>query len=61
MILGFQNNSIACLDICNYMPEGEKQNLIDLELEFIYNGFHGGPITSMDICQHRPIIVTACR
>lgn len=28
-------------------------------LEYVYDGFHNGAINSMDICKHRPFIVTS--
>ena len=33
----------------------------DGQLNLIYKGFHGGPVTCMDICLHRPIFVSASR
>lgn len=39
-----------------------KRNLINIEhrvkFNYVFNGSHLGPITSMDICLQRPLIVT---
>jgi hypothetical protein len=33
----------------------------NVNYDYLYNGFHSGPITSLDICLQRPLFVTACK
>lgn len=65
MVVAYDNNDICTFDLDALLPSiqsNEKAAISsEVEFQFIYNGFHSGPITSMDICTQRPIIVTACQ
>ena len=43
----------------------EDQDLLDIKrkvtLNYVYDGFHNEAINSMDICKHRPFIVTCSK
>jgi len=66
--IAFTNNDVAILDLSKLIPliteniEDIKRNLKQrqqkIQFEYIYNGFHTGPITSLDICAQRSLIVT---
>ena len=30
-------------------------------MKYLWKGFHGGAITSIDVCKQKPIVVTACK
>jgi cilia- and flagella-associated protein 57 len=32
-----------------------------IKFDYLFDGFHAGPITSMDVCIQKPIIATACK
>ena len=33
----------------------------DVKTDFLYKGFHSGPVDSMDICMQKPLMVTSSR
>jgi WD40 repeat protein len=63
--VAYNNNDICTFDLDSLLPsiQTDENNQIQQEVEFsfIYNGFHSGSISSMDICTQRPILVTACQ
>jgi len=69
VVLSTDCNDIATFDLAQIIPsnqERQEQNSEkrfdrNVSYEYLYNGFHSGPITSLDICLQRPLIVTACR
>jgi hypothetical protein len=68
MAIGFKNNDVALFNLSKVIPtvpealEQMKRNLKNLEkrvkFEYIFSGSHYGPITHMDVCIQRPLIVT---
>lgn len=68
LAVAFKNNDIATFDLLKVLPsvpepiEQLKRNLKFIErrvkFDFIYNGFHSGPVTSLDVCLQRPLFVT---
>ncbi|EAR88012.2 WD domain, G-beta repeat protein (macronuclear) [Tetrahymena thermophila SB210] len=71
LVVGFKNNDIATFDLQQIIPqvpetiESLRNNTLymdkKLKFDYIYNGFHFGPITMMDICLQRPLIATCCQ
>ena len=63
-----RTNDIALFDLSQVTPSNQdiqntqkdKHYHKTLNYEYLFNGFHSGPITAMDICIQRPIVVTAC-
>lgn len=40
---------------------GRDENKLKVRMEYIYGGFHSAPITGIDVCIQRPLIVTISR
>ena len=63
----YRNNDIATVSLDQLAPDFEdhidpfKMKKIlekDIQLNYLYNGFHNGPINWIDVCIQRPIIAT---
>lgn len=39
----------------------KDDNKLKVKFEYVYQGFHHGPITGLDICVQRPLVVTCSR
>jgi hypothetical protein len=56
--VGFKNNTIGLMKLSQLLSPNEE-TVPDSELfEFMHNGFHQAPITSLDVCLHRPLLAT---
>ena len=33
----------------------------EVKFDFLFNGFHNGPVTGIDVCLQRPLIVTCSK
>ncbi|EGR29862.1 WD repeat protein [Ichthyophthirius multifiliis] len=68
MAVSFKSNDIATFDLTKLLPqvpesiESLKQNINYMEkklkFDYVFGGFHLGPISCMDVCLQRPLIVT---
>jgi len=38
-----------------------EENRLKIKMDHIYGGFHSAPITGLDVCIQRPLIVTCSR
>lgn len=63
----YKNNDIATVSLNLLAPTFEEntdpfkiKKLLerDVPLNFLHNGFHGGPVNCVDVCLQRPIIAT---
>jgi len=63
----FKNNDIATVSLDQLAPAFDgatdpfkikKALEKEVHLNFLYNGFHNGPVTCIDICVQRPLIAT---
>jgi len=63
----FKNNDLATLSMSSLIPSTADvldplalRRLLETEiqLDYLYNGFHNGPVTCVDICMQRPLIAT---
>jgi hypothetical protein len=67
--VSFKNNDIATFEMNQILPNTTetidigKNNKFQKEVrfDFIFNGFHSGTISSLDVCLQRPIIVTCSK
>jgi len=55
LAIAFKNNQIATLDLSKAMQnitnlKLTKRERKDTQLEYLYKGFHNGPITAIDVC-----------
>jgi WD40 repeat protein len=56
--LSFKKKKFRITDI--YEDEHDPSEIRrKVQLKYVYDGFHNGMINSMDICKHRPFIVTS--
>ena len=60
LVLGFNSNEIGYIDL-NEVLTNIKNPDYNISLSYICDGFHKGPITSMDISLQRPIIITCSK
>lgn len=56
--VAFNSNEICTISLLNIF-DNLKTDLFELRFDVVCDGFHQGPITSMDIALQRPIIVTS--
>ncbi|KRW99737.1 WD40-repeat-containing domain [Pseudocohnilembus persalinus] len=71
LAIQFENSDIATLELNKILPQLAEpiQQFKDMSkklkkkiyFDYIYDGFHSGPISSLDICYQRPLIVTVSR
>mmetsp|Transcript_2049 Transcript_2049/g.1876 ORF Transcript_2049/g.1876 Transcript_2049/m.1876 type:complete len:333 (-) Transcript_2049:2294-3292(-) len=63
----FRNNDIATVPMSNLIPSTadsvdplalKKHLEMEIQLDYIYNGFHNQSVTCIDICMQRPLIAT---
>lgn len=59
-ILGvaFSSNEICTISL-NKIFENLKSDLFEIQFDVVCDGFHQGPITSMDVALQRPILITS--
>ena len=60
LVSGFNSNEIGYIDL-NEVLTNIKNPDYKISLNYICDGFHKGPITSMDISLQRPIIITCSK
>ncbi len=60
LAIGFNTNEIAYVNMKNIF-ENLRNEQFDLHFEIVCDGFHSGPITTMDVSLQRPIIVTTSK
>lgn len=68
LAIAFKNNDIATLDLTKVVPSDTDnidqyiknlaKNKRQIKFDFVYSGFHFGPISSLDVCVQRPLIAT---
>ena len=66
--IAFSNQSIATVSLVHVLSKSKDELELQRQMttvkpvryEFIQEGFHSGPISSMDICTQRPLIATCC-
>lgn len=70
--VAFSNNDLATIEMAQVLPN-TTANVLDtyknnpkflnreVKFDFLFNGFHNGPITCMDVCLQRPLIVTCSK
>ena len=58
--VSFNTNEIAYVNLTNIF-QNLRNEKFELEFNIICDGFHNGPITSMDVSLQRPIIVTTSK
>ncbi|EGR33214.1 WD repeat protein [Ichthyophthirius multifiliis] len=68
LLLGFKNGYIGTLQLKYIIPDKIKQFLQKKEkseqiqyINYLYKGFHEGPITQIEVCIQRPLIITCSR
>lgn len=74
VICGFKSNTTAVFNLNQVMVTGDgvqsrkynkmlsrDENRLKVKMELIYGGYHSGPITGLDVCIQRPLIVTCSR
>ena len=74
ILVGFKSNCIAVFDMNKVLVTGDgvqsrkynkmlgrDENKLKVRMEYIYGGFHSAPITGIDVCIQRPLIVTISR
>ncbi|KAL4511618.1 hypothetical protein ABPG72_012463 [Tetrahymena utriculariae] len=71
LVIAFKNNQVATLDltkVIQQVPQNIKalkrdhnqRDRRDVQFDYLYKGFHNGPISSIDVCIQRPLLVTCC-
>ena len=60
LVTGFNSNEIGYVDLNEVLTNIKNPDYI-ISLNYICDGFHKGPITSMDISLQRPIIITCSK
>ena len=58
LAVSYESNEIAFVNIKNIFNSLKSQNF-ELRMNLVCDGFHQGPITTMDVSLQRPVIVTA--
>jgi len=58
MVIGYNTNEICYMNI-DQINVNLKNRLFEIRFELVCDGFHQGPITSMDVALQRPIIITS--
>ena len=58
LAISFDSNEIAYISLTNLFTN-LKNEKFEINFQTVCEGFHSGPITTMDVAQQRPIIVTA--
>jgi WD40 repeat protein len=58
LAVAFNSNEICTIDSSNILENLKNENFEGVKFNLVCDGFHSGPITSMDIALQRPIIVT---
>lgn len=67
LAVSFKNNDLATVSMNQLVPSTadvvdpyKLKRLLekDIKFDYLYNGFHNGPVTSIDICVQRPLIAT---
>lgn len=72
MAVSFRNNDIATIEMVQVLPNSTTEVLEsfknnpkfmnrEVKFEFLFNGFHNGPVTCIDVCLQRPLIVTCSK
>ncbi|CAD8162078.1 unnamed protein product [Paramecium pentaurelia] len=69
--VAFSNNDICTIEMGQVLPNStevlesyknnEKFLKREVKFDFLFNGFHNAPITHLDVCLQRPLIVTASK
>ena len=57
-VVSYESNEIASVNIKNIFDSLKSSNF-ELRMNLVCDGFHQGPITTMDVALQRPVIVTA--
>ena len=58
LVVSYESNEIAFINIKNIFNSLKSLNF-ELRMNLVCDGFHQGPITTMDVALQRPVIVTA--
>ena len=70
--VAFHNNDIATIEMSQVLPNSTTEVLEsfknnskflnrEVKFDFLFNGFHNGPVTGIDVCLQRPLIVTCSK
>ncbi len=60
LCIAYNSNEICYLDI-NQININLRNRIFEIKFELVCQGFHQGPITSMDVALQRPIIITSSK